>query len=380
MNLDDELREGVGKLAKLAEPSDERNRDLVEPHEEVYFAQGEGLLFRGEGLRVLRELEGQLAKAALVDGGPSERVVHSALVRVCWDSRTGDLDAALQRLEETLSAEPTEWIVVEPIAAHIYGESVRIGACTVRAQLTEVHGQHLGEVAEERFAGAVIEARVTAKDRESAREIALENIAESKAVMTLIDTRQKTPDTWFLIGEADEFMGTSAGGGESWILTWGMYRGGGLLHQFEATSEMAARPPQDRTEWGSKTLSALRWLLNATASTWPAEILASCMSAMECVLLHDERGPKGSKVAARATEIALRAGVKPDDQQAWLENLYRRRNESVHAGEFFVDSLETRRLLDLTTFLCRWAAAHLSDDHSPDERVCESWAQAHSDH
>ena len=68
--------------------------------------------------------------------------------------------------------------------------------------------------------------------------------------------------------------------------------------------------------------------------------------------------------------------MSADDQEAWLAELYRRRNDAAHEGREYLNDLEIEEFLDLVRYTVRYAAEHLSCKHGGRRGICRTYDQA----
>jgi hypothetical protein len=67
-----------------------------------------------------------------------------------------------------------------------------------------------------------------------------------------------------------------------------------------------------------------------------------------------------------------------DQVDAWILELYKRRNDALHEGLWMLDDLDAARLVELASSVLRWASFHLDEDHDHLEahRACQTREEA----
>jgi hypothetical protein len=101
------------------------------------------------------------------------------------------------------------------------------------------------------------------------------------------------------------------------------------------------------------------------------------MVALEALFVPPHWGSrKGRKIAEEVSERWLLAPMTKHEQKAWIEGLYKRRNETAHEAGSFDDELEVSRLADLTWEAVAWAASHVNPHFHTDGNPCLTQAEA----
>jgi hypothetical protein len=236
------------------------------------------------------------------------------------------------------------------------------------------------EPADEDFQSYVIVTRVKAVDQESAQVLAIEEVETAKSLLVMLDERPRPGRDITITITPSGTISRTYPSIPAWITTWGTDAAGKLGEQFRVLSDSAARDPNERTEWEARVLSALRWLLKALESDWPAEILVASLSSLESLFIQGQKRNKGQIIAEAATKHALMTGLTERQQRKWIQRMYKRRNDAIHEGLMYRDELDAVRLRTLTGYLCRWGSAHLSPDHVFPERVCQTQSEALGEH
>lgn len=378
--LDSEAENQLRRLFQVAErgPVD---REPNEPFHESLFAAGEGVVFRGEALELYNRLRETLARSALESGGPSPRAVGSLITISCWKALSGNPEDALRSLEEKLSSAPTEWVVATPLHGVVQGSGFRLGRCDVLPALpTNLVSSDPGKWEQEDFSGPVLVTTVQAVDQPSALVLAREDFSVAEAALAMLDERPRPTNLPTILLSADDMRTLSSGDKPTWITTKGTLPSGSLFSGFQSLSDASAKPAASRTEWEQRSLSALRWFSRSLESEWPSEILVTCLTALECLFIGNQKRGKGQRIASAATACAVLRGMTERQQRKWLEGLYKRRNGAVHEGLMYSDELDVFKLRTLTGYLCRWGVSHLWPDHTLPPRVCKTQADALGDH
>jgi hypothetical protein len=161
------------------------------------------------------------------------------------------------------------------------------------------------------------------------------------------------------------------------ILDGRWYGGGGkLISPYAQLSNAFAKPEDGRTDWERRTVAATRWLSRASRSTTAADRLVSVMVALEALFIRDRTEQvKGTTIARRMSERIRRSSMSREVQEAWVADLYQRRNDAVHEGREHLNDLEVEELLDMARFTVQFAAEHLTSRHSR-RRACRTFDEA----
>src|SRR5579862_3936025 len=86
--------------------------------------------------------------------------------------------------------------------------------------------------------------------------------------------------------------------------------------------------------------------------------------------------PKGPKIAQRLSFGATLPEMTKPDQTAWIERLWKERNNAIHEGRDFEDDLNVDRLLDLIREVLLALASHLARNHRSGRAVpCRTWRE-----
>jgi hypothetical protein len=284
--------------------------------------------------------------------------------------------AAESWLRQQGEAPLDEWFIVDHVdAIHIPVPRLTVGRSTFylrppqklrrthRAQMLSAGGFHPPYVA----------TTVIARDPGAAHVIASEHFAESGAILDLIDRREPGGEQFYALRR--DGRGTLSFSRGGWILdATTVTPTARLIPPFQQLSRAAGKDEDVRSDWERRALAASRWFSSSLRSPWPADRLVSLMVALESLFVEgkNERR-KGQVIAKRLTERFRRRGMTSTEQEAWLSDLYQRRNEAAHEGRAYQADLEVELLADLTHVAIRWAAHHLVPAHRPSRRSCRSF-------
>lgn len=332
------------------------------------------LLFQGRSEVLLRDLERRLARSALEHGGPSPESVSQFLIDLVERSAEEDSGELLKDLSVWLDAPQREWEFAQGIAISLREGSVRVGACWVYA---DVPDRFLITPDDHRHfrGGSAISTEVAARDERSALHMAEEHFTEARAILALATNFELRDEQRYAVSKPYE--GRGAIGGPFFSVPQIDYDGN-LAYEFGDLSRAAASPT--RNPWERRVLAAARWLLRARLSHWPAEQLVAAMVALEAVFVPKNAQPKKYPLAKGATAHARLADKTREDQEAWLVELYERRNDVAHEGQNFMRDADIARLIEVTFASVRWAAWHLSPWHSKTGKACASFDEAMAPH
>jgi hypothetical protein len=218
---------------------------------------------------------------------------------------------------------------------------------------------------------------VRARDQKTAQILAAERLAESSAVLDLIDRPKLTAGHNMLLRRKDGRGGASLNRA-GWIINDALVDDRSrLVPPYRQLSRAAARDEDRRSDWERRVLAATRWFSRGCRSEWPADRLASLMVSLECLFVVGRtESQKGSLIAERLTKRFRLREMSEDRQIEWLTVLYRARNAAVHEGREFLNDLEVDRLADVTQFVIRRLAEHLIPAHRPRGRSCRKFEEA----
>ncbi len=322
---------------------------------------GPTLLFEGEALKMFRSLVLGLARPALTTGGPLPEVVESLVIEFVRRAAGGREQDALVWLEGELSAPVEAWTFVEGVGAHLE-QRLQLGSCTVANDLREL-GLDPALYAPFSMTGPYIAITVEARGQATARLIAGERIAEATALLGLLSVPGAVPDEAHIWKKADGQFGYSTG--ESGDLrVYRVDQRGKLWPGYHQLSDALARADDQRSDWERRVIGAARWWHKASTTAWPTEVITAGMSALECLVIKPgEWTAKADLVADRASGIAVLAGTTRSAQIGWLRDLYKRRNDALHAGRFHQDDLDALNFLALVDLVAHQAVPHLDPWH-----------------
>jgi hypothetical protein len=259
------------------------------------------LLFRGDALEMLRNLQRTFAASALARGGPSRKAIEEMLTKACQISAMDGHDAALDFLNTQLSEPSRRWVLAEPLQALVPADDLPLGACRLTRELpAEALPSGATDQIAAQLKGPFIVAEVEARDPESARLIAHDRIEEAVAILILASGHRGSFPR-HLLSEPGE-RATIAGGTRVLIAPDFWESDGRVRYEYRPLSDAAAQAEDVRTDWERRALAAARWYAKATETFWPAEALTACMTALESLFVRDRRvGLKGAEVADQFT-------------------------------------------------------------------------------
>lgn len=371
--MQESLESDVRRLFATVEVDELPPDPGVEGFHYVGFRQEPSLLFRGEALDLLRALQRALAASALAQGGPSRKAMEKLLVDACTTNVLEGEEAALDLIRSRLAEPVAKWTVAEAIWAYVPARDLRLGACHLFPTLPdELVAGPIFESAAGQLEGPVAVVEVEARDQASAQLIAEDRIAEARSILWLASgQRGSTPRQ--LVLHPDERV--SIAGGRVSLIASSLWDDEGRVHPIlRGLSDAAGREDRHRTDWETRVIAASRWCANSAESLWPSEALVSCMAALESLFVKNRHVRfKGKEIAARVSERWLFKGWTRDRQRAWLQNLYRERNNAIHQGRRYVEDLEVERLTDVTAQAVTWGAWHLAVDHAETGKPCATF-------
>jgi hypothetical protein len=367
-------RSDLLRLFELVEVDPALNFDQSEPFY-LLGAQSPTLLFRGESLDLLRDLQGALAESALARGGPSRKATEELLTKACSISVLEGSEAAIRWIETELAEPPHRWLFAESIQAYLPADELHLGGCRLVRELPpDVVPEHVALRVREHLDPPLIIAEVNARDQPSARLLARDRIDEAVAILVLASGHRKSLNKHVLSRPEET---TSIGGGPRVLIAPKFWDSEGQVHpHYRAMSEAAARTDETRTDWERRVLASARWFANGAETFWPSEALTSCMTALESLFIKDRTVQyKGGEIADRLTERWVARGRTVEEQREWFRELWRARNDAIHEGRRFVEDLQGDRLIDFTAVAVRWGAWHLSPYHSEKQSPCKTLAE-----
>lgn len=370
-------REGRGQLPPLAEGTHELRRDVLFRYRS---ALGTGYLLDAEAQALRRALQRKLAGRSRQDLGLSGAEAAALLQQACNDAVTGTIKGAVASLIAAVEAPIDSWVVAEPVQIFLPCESLQVGRSTYTSRIPRlVASRATLHLAQEHLVPPIAFVRVQARGQETARILAAERIAESGAILDLIDR----PNLNAVAGETMLVRRCDGRGGISfarsaWIVNDVFVSNGRLNPPYRQLSRAANKEESNRSDWERRVLASTRWLSRSLRSTWPADRLAGLMIALECLFVagRRERGKKGDLIAERLSERFKLNEMTVDEQAAWLADLYQRRNDAVHEGREFLDDLDVDRLSELTHFVIRSMSVHLIAGHRYPRHSCRTFDEA----
>lgn len=339
----------------------------------------DSLMFRGRALELLHRITSQESEH-WSSGGWTAESVKAMVIDACRAARAEGPESGVQTFLRRLASPPAVWTVYLAAQDIFYhwdaAEGVNVGGATFTRQEVEVGEESILAQAAKDIGPPFWRVQVAARDQRSAHFLAHERIQQSRAILALSDNSIRRPLPAALLTRGGGVWGAS--GTDVRLFIHAIDSDGGLLPGYKELSQAAQRPEVERLDWPRRVLSASRWYLKAATVPWYAEALSAAATALECLLIRDRREKqKGRLVGERATRIARLHRFEEEDQLAWLEDLYKRRNDTVHEGLSVVEDLHVEALVTLTGALCEWAAFHLSALHRHDGEPCSTFDDAH---
>jgi hypothetical protein len=318
---------------------------------------------------------------------PEERRKHSGLspseaeallVQACERAVASRVSYAVGDLLDALAEEPEQWVVTEPVEILLPPDVPRLvvgrTTHTARPQRLAI-GQELAR--KQGFVPPFATARVVSRGATTARALARQAFAESAATLDVVAPPANTGSEATLARRTSDPPGAPGFTHPGWFFGTDMISGGRLAPPFLYLSRAAARDEATRSDWQRRALGAARCFSRGHRSESAADRLVSAMVALECLFIVGREEPqKGTLIAERVTERYRRRDMTKAEQTAWLQGLYRIRNDAAHEGREVLDDLEVDRLLDLTRFIVRVSAFHLDPEHREPQRACRTYAQA----
>jgi hypothetical protein len=187
MTLDSTLQADLRRLFSMLErnvPKDDLEQTI--PSVTVGIAPGETFTFRGEALRLLRDLIRRLARPAS-EGGPSPDEADNIVTGACRRFLDAGEQEALDWLDSKLKESPRRWTVVRPTNTFQHrADEVVIGSCHIRRGIPELPFEVEG-YGKEAFPAFTISVDVEARDQRAAELIAERQFAEALSVIQLSD-------------------------------------------------------------------------------------------------------------------------------------------------------------------------------------------------
>ena len=332
----------------------------------------------GEALPLFRLLKRRLAGPSHTASGISPKDAHNLLLDACKVAVSGTVRDAISSLCEGVSA-PTEAILVaHPANVLMTIPKLTIGHVTYLKEIPKAWHSERGiprTGLKDQLKAPVVTTTVEARSYDTARFIAQERFAESRAILELVSGQLESDDQVV-------FVRSKAGGGLGWhggrgLVSGSVVAGTRLVPPFLHLSRAAARPEDRQTDWERRVLAATRWYSRARRSYWAADGLASTMVALEALFVAGRKESyKGSLIAERMTDRFKLNEMTADQQKIWLRELYQRRNDAVHEGRSFANDLEVERLLDLSGYALRGLASLLAPDSSSGRRASRTFDEA----
>ena len=300
-----------------------------------YILLGTGIVIRGEALRLHQQLVYDLTSSAFADGGFQAEEVQRILHRACARALEAGHDAAIESVNRELATRPQLWIIVGVLGGNTPDRKFSVGMCDVFHDLGDFE-QVFGAKG---MTPPFIRTSVAARDLGSAQIVATERIEEAEAILALMDLDRSPPlrELWHS-REGETMLGVT--GRRTTRFHVGSRLNGpehpdlpALTPEFQALSDAAARPYEQRDDWPRRVLGAARWFRRTLDTTWHAESLVAAMAAMECIFVEGRRiREKGKTIADGVTDRWLLRGFDRDEQRIWINEMYQHRNGIVHSG------------------------------------------------
>jgi hypothetical protein len=372
-NVEPEDENDLAQLASMVERGVLPDLSENAPHRLIGFPPN-AILYRGAALELHRDLSLRLSKSALQDSGHVPRSVEILLDGFVQEVHTAGLQAALTRLDAELSASLEEWTFLQELRFFAPNVRFQVGPTTVVPDLDDVEpglSAVYAPMASD-MRSPFIFTTVRARDEFSARLLSREAFAEAEAVIALLAGFTEIPDVRHMsVNSPVDHYSTGA---HATPQIQGVDAAGNLWPGYRELSDSFSRPSDRRTDWEQRTLAATRWFRVASTSIWPAQSISASMSTLECLLVKStERGNKRVPISNRTSDIGVLRGRTKADQVAWLQDLYGRRNDAVHAGVFYRDEVDASALLVLVEHVVRTSIHHLDPMHGgPNGGACTS--------
>lgn len=341
------------------------------------------ILYRGDALELHRTLSLRLSQSALGDSGHVPRSVEQLLDGFIQKNHATDLATAIAWLDTELSAPLEDWTYLQELGFRSPCARFDVGPSAVVKKLDDVQpglASLYAPMASD-MRPPFIFTTVAARDEFSARILAREAFAEAEAVIALLAGCTEVPDVRHMTVKSpvDRY---STGSGAAVPLIQAIDASGSLWPGYRELSEALARPPDQRTDWEQRALAASRWFRVASTSNWPSQSISASMSTLECLLVSPtDSQNKRIPISRRTTDIGILRGKTRAQQVAWLQDLYGRRNDAVHAGVFYRDEIDAAALLILVKSVVHWSTQHLDPMHGrPGGGACTSIAEVLAAH
>jgi hypothetical protein len=181
----DKIRSDLLRLFELVEVVASHDFGQNEPSILIAF-DGPTLLFRGDSLALLRDIQTALAGSALARGGPSRKAAETLLTRACSMSVVQGSEEAITWIRAELAEPPGRWLFAESILAYLPKPELQLGACRLALDVpTGTVPEPVEPRLREHLTPPLIIADVEARDEESARLLAREQIDEAVAILVL---------------------------------------------------------------------------------------------------------------------------------------------------------------------------------------------------
>jgi hypothetical protein len=347
----------------------------------TFYDRDRGMLaFEGRALSLLRSLQQRIAGRSRAESGRSEGVVEAQIVAACWRMQeTGDGDEAADWLLSGLDAPFRKWTIGQPLSRlYIDRPRLRVGRAVYEMQTPGRLLRSFSSLGAEFQWQSCVHADVWARDEATARVLALEAFADAGALMDLLDPPKLGTQGAF-VSRADDGSGRAGFGTTGWIIgSQAFTEKHRLVPPYDHLSRLLRKEETKRADWDRRVIAAMRWLSRARRSVVAADRLVSLMVALEALFIEGrQEQAKGKLLATRVTERIRISVLTSSAQEAWLADLYQRRNDAVHEGREYTNDFEVEDLADLTDYTVRFAAQHLLRDHAKGlRRPCRTFGQA----
>lgn len=341
------------------------------------------ILYRGDALELHRVLSLRLSQSALGDSGHGPRSVEYLLDGFIQESDSTDLTSAITWLDAQLSAELETWTFVQELEFRSPCARFEVGSCIVVQNLDDIQPSLSSLYAPLGldWRPPFISTSVAARDEFSARILASEAFAEAETVIALLAGWTEVPDVRHLTVNSP--VAHYSTGSRAIPQIQAIDSAGNFWPGYHELSEALARHSGQRTDWERRALAASRWFRVASTTNWPSQSISASMSALECLLVAptDDRRNKRGPIARRTSDIGILKGRTKAEQVSWLNDLYHRRNDAVHAGVFHQDEIDAQALLVLVRSVVHWSTRHLDPSHGrPGGGSCTAIAEALAAH
>ena len=359
------------------EPEFRRDVDRLLGRAHAAARSSPGLIIEDESLPLLWSLERRIVGSSRSDYGMSLDEARALLVSACDEAVNTTIRGAVLGLIATLASEPEEWMIADAVTGLFPDGKLTVGRTDYWSYLPRwlaPERMRQGLAVSAGFVAPIAVTKVVARGGTTARVLARQRFAESAALLDLASPPPHlgSESYWLSRRGASGFAYRRSG----WILNPRLVDGGRLVPPLRQLARVAKRDEDRRSDWERRLLAATRWWSRSYRSDWPADRLASCMVALECLFVPENQDNKGATIARNLTELFQLSEKSRKAQQKWLRKLYAGRSDAVHEGREYGHDLDVDRLLVLTREVIVLFAGHLVPSHRLDGRSCRTFESA----